>query len=304
MNGLATSHVLLTGGTGYIGRKLIERLTMERVRVTVLTRQALESTPTTDYVQIDGSLQSITDVIEMAQPNSVVHLAASYVRVHAPGDVSKLLDSNIGLGMRLIDAMARANTPRLVVAGSYFQSTGATQGAPRNLYAATKNAFDKVIEFYESIRAIQATSLEICDVYGEDDPRGRLMNAIAGALRSGDPLRLPRADVYVAPVHITDVVHAFEVAIAEPSRAGSRYWVGPTESILVGDVVRVFERVSGMRVHVELTDFQTLPGDAQRVVPGERLPGWQIEVNLEDGVERLLGSLDRKGSTIQNVRNP
>jgi len=282
---------VVTGGTGYIGRHLVDHLTETGTHVTVLTRQTLESTSSVTYVRIDGSLQSMTDALAVARPHSVVHLAASYVRIHTLSDLPRLLEANVGLGMMLIEAMKQAEVANLVLAGSYFQRTGRTPGVPRSLYAATKNAFEDILEFYESDGAIIATRLTICDVYGEDDTRGRLMNVLAEATRSGNPVRVPKSDVYVAPVHISDVARAFELAIRLKSSQVARYWVGPSSSILVSEVVRIFERLSGTAVRLEQTDIQTLPGDDTPLVPGEPLPGWQLEVGLEAGVARLLDAL-------------
>jgi nucleoside-diphosphate-sugar epimerase len=281
--------VVVTGGTGYIGRALTAHLVQGGFEVTVLTRQELESTSSIHNTRIDASIESVVRALEMARPDVVVHLAASYARIHEPGDVSSLVQSNVLFGTMISQAMAQVGVANLVLAGSHFQFTGRREGEARSLYGATKNAFERIVDYYESIGSFRAIRLIICDVYGEDDPRGRLLNVLADAARSGAAINLPVEDVYVAPVHISDVVRSIEIAIQGTFSPG-RYWVGPAEPVLVRDLVRLVEQISGATIRVETVGLPTLPGDNRPGVFGRALPGWRPEVSLEEGIVRLLGA--------------
>lgn len=280
--------LLITGGTGYIGFKLASHLEDSGAEVAVLSRR-----PQVDWAQRfrwfthDGSIGSILESLRRANPAQVIHLAANYVRQHVSSDVARLVEANITFGALLLEGMREQGCPRLIHAASAFQHSATIEGGPRNLYAATKNAFEEILDYYESSGAIETVRLALCDVYGEDDPRPRFLNAAVAAAVHGSTLRVPYHDPYLLPIHIQDAVGAFETALSVGS-AGQTFWVGPEAAVSLSDIVALVSRLAGSAVRIERVDLPALPGDTLAQVPQATLPGWSPSVSLESGIQRVI----------------
>lgn len=284
----SSPRVLVTGGTGYLGSKLATALFESGHKVVVLTRsRPVAADPRFEYVTHDGSMASVVAAFEQTRPQSVAHVAARYVRRHVPSDVEVLMEANVTLGALLLEAAVAFGTRRFVYAGSFFQHSGASDGSPRNLYAATKSAFEQILDFYESTGAIEAVRLTLCDVYGEDDPRPRFLKAAVSAALDESVLRVPREDPYLVPVHIDDVTAAFQTALSIAD-TGKVYWVGPAAAVKQSEIIALVSRLVGSTVKVERADLPALPGDTLAPVPGASLPDWLPSIILEEGIRRMI----------------
>ena len=126
--------------------------------------------------------------------------------------MAPLVDSNVLVGTQVAEAMLRAGCRGIVNTGTSWQRDARGAYDPVCLYAATKQAFEDVLTYYVSAEGFAATTLRLYDTYGPDDPRPKLVNALAGALRSGTPLSLSPGEQLLDLVHIDDVTAAFAAA--------------------------------------------------------------------------------------------
>ena len=100
-------HVLITGGTGFIGEALIPALTEGGHTVSVLTRQALASAGAVAYL---NSLEAISD----SQPvEAVINLAGASMAGKRWSEAYKreLVSSRLDTTVQLVDWMAKRQTP-------------------------------------------------------------------------------------------------------------------------------------------------------------------------------------------------
>lgn len=287
--------LLITGGTGYIGSKVILRLIESEAEVSALTRSRPVNTASgVRWLNHDGSIESVSEALRGARPDQVIHLAARHVRQHDRSDVAPLVEANITYGAVLLEAMREQGCHRLIYAASAFQHSATAEGGPRNLYAATKNAFEEILDYYESSAGIETVRLTLCDVYGEDDQRRRLLNAAVKAALHGTALQAPTHDPYLLPVHIQDVVEAFRMALTIES-VGQRFWVGPDAGVRLNGIVALVARLAGSALQVERVDLPALPGDTLAPVSQTTIPGWLQSISLEEGVRRMIESYRASG---------
>jgi nucleoside-diphosphate-sugar epimerase len=234
-------------------------------------------------------------LVASARPDVVFHLAARYVREHRMHDVENLIRSNVLLGTQLLEGLATAGVRNLVNAGTFFQHYDTEGYRALNLYAATKQAFDAILEYYADAAGVQATTLCLFDVYGEGDWRPKIMAAIRRAQLTGVPMHVPDDDPVHDLVHVDDVVAAFVAAAGhlerDPQRvAGHAYAVSSGEHHALSDVIALFESIGGAPV---ATQRGAWPLPARRIrTPwrGPLLPGWRPRVSLAEGVRRFIAS--------------
>ena len=282
------NRVLISGGTGYVGSKIVTSLSDSGYEVVVLTRRPPRSRlSNARYVVHDLTWPSVVAAVEEAHAGTVIHAAARYVRQHQAVDVAPMIEANVTLGVLLLEAAATVGVGRFLYTSSFFQHSGSPPEAPRNLYAALKNAFEGILDYYCSTKSIDAVALTLCDVYGEDDPRPRVLNAAVAAAIQGSVLEVPMYDPYLVPVHVDDVTAAVRVALASHF-ASDTFWVGPDAAVRLSDVLATVVRLTGKTIRIEQAELPALPGDTLVPPAGIPLPGWSPSVSLDEGIRRMI----------------
>lgn len=293
-----TGHTaLVTGATGFVGRHLTRELLARGWTTHVLVQPTSALPPdwanrVTSHV-CDGTAESVTQSVEQARPDVVFHLASRYLAQHTPDQVADLIQSNVVLGTQLAEAMTNQGCLALVNTGTGWQHLGQSDYDPVNLYAATKQAFEDILEYYVQARHLRVVTLKIFETYGPHDPRPKLLNALRQCARTQTPLDLSPGEQQLDLVYIDDAVDAFLLAadrlLAGNVRGHERYALSSGYRIQLRDLVALVERVLGLSVPVR---WGARPYRSREVmVPwegGATLPDWRCRVPLEEGLRRAL----------------
>jgi nucleoside-diphosphate-sugar epimerase len=291
--------VLLTGATSFIGFALCNQMIKMGLDVHVVTRPSTDisrfntcsASPTIHVDQ--GTADCLGKAVTISQPDVVYHMATKYVREHSPDDVATMVQSNIGFGARLLDAMSLAGARHFIYAGTYAQHYGGNEAESLNLNAATKEAFRTLVAYYVDAKGIFASQLTLFDVYGPGDWRFRLVDAILKSLSSGDALPLPSEDLPLDLIYVDDAVSAFvqagqKLCQTPETISGREFAVSSGQHLLLSEIIDVFEQVAGKKVSRDWGQFP-IPERAPRSLwRGDPVPDWQPEIPLAEGVRRLI----------------
>ena len=288
--------IFITGITGYIGSHLARKL-LPDWEVCGLVRQPLnleyisDIAPQIKMFNYDGTYESMDAALMASRPDLVYHLATYYTGSHSGEHIQKLLDSNIAMGLHLLEAMSAHRVPYLVSASTVMAHYGGEEYRPLNLYAATKQAFSDLSSYYVDAGLLRAVTLVLSDTYGPGDHRPKVLNLIRDAARKGAPMALSRGDQDYDVVHIDDVTAAFQTAgvqLLEGHLQGGTFQIVPEAPLPLRATVEKL-------LHLHNSSWQGGWGQrpesdreilrAIRVYP--TLPGWRLMVSLEKGLSGL-----------------
>lgn len=228
-------HVLVLGGTGFVGRHLCERLTRQGVRVTVPTRHLEHAKAVQMLPMVDVVAANVHDdrVLERLLPghDAVVNLIAV---LH--GNRRRFEEVHVALPQRLAEAMLAAGVRRLV----HVSALGASAAGPSN-YLRSKGEGEVALR-HVADAGLALTVLRPSVIFGAED---RFLNLFARLQRSLPFVPLAGAHARFQPVWVGDVAQAIVHALQRDDSIGQTYEAVGPEVWTLADLVRLAGRLSG-----------------------------------------------------------
>lgn len=286
------SRVLVTGGAGFIGRRLVGALLDAGAEVTVVdTHQS----PEPRVRSVVGDLRDPSVAAEAVSPgaDAIFHLAAVTSVLRSVEDPVGTYQTNVDATAALLE-LARARG----VASFLFASTNAVVGdvgraviteqhatRPLTPYGATKAAAEMLINCYSACYGIAGASLRFSNVYGpgmqaKDSFVPRLMRAAAGG---------HGVQVYGDGAQLRDLVHVDDIVagllLAWRTRFTGPLILGAGESVAVNDIIEAARSVTGAPIPVE--HVPPKPGEMPAVIvdiSAARALGYQPAYDVKSGI--------------------
>lgn len=288
---------LVTGATGFVGSHLARRLVREGWQVHLLIRAGSRLPDAPEFVHMtshvyEGGTESVVRCVALAKPDVVFHLASLFLSQHATTDVESLVQSNVLFGNQLLEAIKVNGVNYLINTGTSWQHYNNDDYNPVCLYAATKQAFEALLEYYVQACGIKAITLKLFDTYGPDDLRPKLFHLLNQAAMSGKTLDMSGGEQLIDLVHIEDVVEAYLIAarrlIEEKKYQYETYAVSSLQPMPLRKLVEIYSEATKQTVRV---NWGARPYRFREVmVPWNRgaiIEGWLPIIKLEEGIKTL-----------------
>jgi UDP-glucose 4-epimerase len=286
------SRVLVTGGAGFIGRRLVRALLGAGAEVTVADVRE----PTEPGVRpVVGDLRDPSVASRAVSPgtDAIFHLAAITSVLRSLDDPAGTYETNVGITASLLELARTRGVGSFVLA-----STNAVVGdvgravisersplRPLTPYGATKAAGEMLVSCYTAAYGITGCSLRFSNVYGpgmqqKDSFVPRLMRA---AREDGG------VQVYGDGTQVRDLIHVDDIvaAILLAWRTGytGTLIIGAGESVTVNDIVAAARSVTGAPIPVD--NVPPKPGEMPAVIvdiSAARALGYQPTHDLKSGI--------------------
>ncbi len=304
--------ILLTGGAGFIGSHLIERLVdaneivvLDTFHRDALTASGLAEHPSLQVIQGDvrdrdavrRALEGCDAVIHLASVAGVDTVIRAPVRTMEVGLIgtTNVLQESVKTGRirRFIDL----STSEVFGRYAYKVSEGdvtelGVVGEARWTYAVAKLATEHLAMCYHREQGLPAVSVRPFNVYG---PRqvgeGAVHNFILRAL-AGDPLSIHNDGSQIrAWCYIDDLVDGLLLCLTHPKAVGQVFNIGnPTSTVTIYGLAKEIVRIAQSSSEIRFVpwDFPDVELRIPSIHKARNLLGYQPKVDLEDGLARTI----------------
>ncbi len=299
------NRALVTGATGFVGSHLVRALLDGGWEVHAVLRPSSDLDVLRGVLDRlvchthDGSTSGLISLVRAASPVVVFHLASLFVAEHQSEHVEPLVRCNLLFASQLLEAMTACNVSYLVNTGTSWQHYRGRSYSPVCLYAATKQAYEAILQFYVEARDLQAITLKLSDTYGPGDRRPKLFSLLRKSRISGQPLAMSAGGQKLDLVHVDDVVAAYLVAARRVQSFGEgrheSYSVHSGEPIRLKELVKLYATLGRKSLNVS---WASTPYRKREVMTpwskGVWLPGWCPTTPLRKGLRHLIETQDQE----------
>lgn len=254
---------VVTGGAGFIGSHLVDRLIKERWSVVVIddlsTGSRKNVNPKATLKILDIRKPQASAVIRKLKPRAVFHLAAQASVPESVKNPIKDAETNLHATLQLLEAASASGVKRFVFAGTggalssektRLPTDEEHASEPTSPYAIAKVASERYGAFYRLSRGLPFVSLRFANVYGpRQNPHGEagVVAIFSKRMLHGDPVRVNGTGKQTRDyIYVGDVVEAMMVALEVPKAEGP-YHVGTGVEISVNDLFKRMAKLTGYK---------------------------------------------------------
>ena len=308
------TNVLVTGGAGFIGSMLTDRLLAEGHKVTVVDDLSTGKLHNLDdarrnpdlplvFQRIDLVSDGLERVVARAQPEVILHLAAQIDVRRSVADPVRDAKINVLGTVNLLEIARKHGARKIVMAtsgGCIYGEPSAEElpiaedypGHPHSPYGASKRGVEEYLYTYAALYDLKWTSLALGNVFGpRQDPLGEagVVSIFGGRMLEDQPVTIFGDGQQTRDfVFVDDVVHAFVLAMERGD--GLRCNIGTGEETSVNELFTALVEVIGYSRQAEHAPER--PGELRNIALDARLAstelGWKPWTTLREGLTETV----------------
>jgi UDP-glucose 4-epimerase len=299
------SKVLITGGAGFIGSQLADRLVADGHRVIVvddLSSGRRSYVPAeAEFHKMDIVSPAVTRLIVRERPGYVFHLAAQIDLRLSVKDPIRDAEINIHGSLRVLEGCLKAKVRKLVFSSSgggiyHGQNVVPTPENvpcfPTSPYGVAKYAFELYLNSARHHHGLKYAALRYSNVYGpRQDMRGEtgIMGIFTQKMLAGEtPVIFGDGRQTRDFVYVDDVVEANVLAMRSASVGAFNISTGRESS--VNRVAELLRKETGFRGRCR--HGHAAPGEVRRSAldpsAAKKALGWAPTIGLEEGIRRTV----------------
>ncbi len=304
--------ILVTGAGGFIGNRLVEKLTVNGAKVRAFVRYTsraeiglLKLLPPEILEKVEiirGDLRDYSAVEQAAKGvDTIFHLGALISIPYSYVHPVETVQTNVLGTMNILEACRKTDAKLVHTSTSEVYGTALRvpidedhplQG--QSPYSASKIGADKLVESYFRSFDIQTITIRPFNTYGPGQSNRAVIPTIITQALSGDVVRLGNLEAVRDFTYLDDTVDGFLLAGQAEVWDGETYNLGTGEEISIGAIAELIFKImekqpdiqlEAKRLRPEKSEVMRLISDNQKARKAFK---WQPKIGMEEGLRRTI----------------
>ena len=302
--------IMITGGAGFIGSHLCDKLLYLNHELVLLTRNAnkkhnishilnkikVEQTDITDFHKVER-------ILEKYRPDVIIHLAGETSHSKSFENPLYDVDVNAKATLFMLEKIRKKDLTCKFVLGSTFIVIGkptklpVTEDSPCNpttIYGVNRLSSEYFCKLYHHVYGLNTTIFRITNSFGPREQIVQSKNAINyliyRAFKGKDITIFNNGKFFRDLIYISDVISGIDI-ILKKSKAGNLYWISSNKKTWFYQLGSWLGELTGAKVKYVKSSVYTKKVDVGNFVADNsklKSLGWNTLTSVKDGIKRTL----------------
>ena len=279
--------LLLTGTTGFIGYNfLLFALSNNFIVIDILRSKnkdnkkikKLKKIYSNNYKNIFfDSRKSLSKKLKNINVDYFINFATLYNNDHRHDQISDFIESNVTFPTLIYDII-HYRTKKIINFGSMMQHSRNGDLISKNLYAATKNAFEMISNYYSTInKKTKFYNIKFYESFGMNDNRKKIIPTIINNYKKNMTTKIVSKKLSLNIIHIDDIINSIMILINNNIKSGN-YCIRNTVDIKISDLISNLNQNLNKKIKVKYGNKST---NSINHTILKILPKWKPIKNLE-----------------------
>jgi UDP-glucose 4-epimerase len=300
VNRLKNKKILVTGGNGFIGKKLLSCFRSLGVGCSKILRGGADNSEGEHYIGDLTDAKFVSRVVEKCRPDIVYHLAGTRVRSLTAEAFRENINSNLLATIHLVDALNKiSKAPRFVLIGTaeeYGQNlppfTESMRECPVSAYSFSKVCATHFALMMAKAFEINTTVIRPSIAYGPGQKEDMFLPSLIGACLRGEDFAMTSGLQHRDFIYVDDLVEAIILGGLLETPRGEIINVGAGVSYRIFEVVEMVKSLIGIDCLIHKGKIPNRPNDiidySIDISKAKELLGWQPKHSLQEGLNQTI----------------
>ncbi|MDI6603789.1 MAG: SDR family NAD(P)-dependent oxidoreductase [Thermoanaerobacteraceae bacterium] len=299
-------NILITGGAGFIGSNLIEKLIQQNHNIIMIKRKStnlFRLASLIDKIKIYESdisdIDSLSNIFEENKIDIVYHLATFYKPSHVMDDINPMINTNI-LGLtNLLELCTKHNIMKFINTGTCFEYkmdknllNEKDNLSPWNLYALTKITSENIIDYYSRENGIRVATLRLFPPYGPKDNINKLIPYIIIKALKDEKIEITKGEQRWDYIFVDDIIDAYLKLLTYMPNGHEIYNVGTGTTKSIKNIIETISAILDKKLNVEYgakeyrkNEIFYMKADITKI---KNTLGWLPKTDLKEGLTKTI----------------
>ena len=294
MTAVVGGRVLVSGASGFLGRRLCARLQRDGAEIHAVSRSRHgegEDGLRWWRLAMDDA-EAVDRLVQDTKPEQIFHLSG--LSNGAPGLdlVQSTFQSQLASTVNVLTAAARSGCRRVILIGSLEEPTAAAEdGVPASPYGAAKWGAAMYARMFHRLYQTPVVIARVYMAYGPGQAEGKIVPYTIRSLLQGQAPQLSSGRRCLDWIYVDDAVEGLVQAAAADGVDGTTLEFGSGIAVSIKDVVDEIVAIVEPRVRPVFGAVSDRPTEAVRVADTRKTAqvlGWHVRTALAEGLRRTV----------------
>ena len=237
-------NILITGASGFVGSHVLDDCLKNNFNVHAIFRHSKKNVSFAKKYKKQifpifyNNIYEIKNKLTNCKIDYVIHCATHYIKKHDHNDIEDIIKSNVLFSTILLDAVVNIKIKKFINLGTVWQHFNDTKNLAFNLYAATKQSFECIFNYYKNqYTKIKFYNILLTDTFGINDKRKKLIPILLKNYnkKNQDKINIPK-NLSMNLVNINEVTKCLNNLLKNNSESNN-YVIKSKQDVKIFDLI-------------------------------------------------------------------